>query len=53
MKSYVAVQKKLLTTIYAIWKNDTEFDPQYNIKMIKPAQKKVVPIKPELHQVQL
>ena len=25
MKSYVAVQKKLLTTIYALWKNNTAF----------------------------
>ena len=53
MKSYVAVQKKLLTTIYAMWKNDTEFDPQYHIKMINTTLKKVVPIKSELHQIQL
>jgi len=52
MKSYVAIQKKLLTTIYALWKNDTEFDPQYQIKMINPTLKKVVPIKPELLEVQ-
>lgn len=29
MKGYVAVQKKLLTTIYALWKNDSAFDPNY------------------------
>lgn len=29
MKSYVAVQKKLLTTIYALWKKDEVFDNNY------------------------
>jgi transposase len=29
MKSYVAVQKKLLTTIYALWKRGEKFDPKY------------------------
>lgn len=29
MKSYVAVQKKLLTTIYALWKKNTAYDPNY------------------------
>jgi len=29
MKSYVAVQKKLLTTIYALWKSDTPFNENY------------------------
>jgi transposase len=29
MKSYVAVQKKLLTTIYALWKKDEVFNPEY------------------------
>jgi transposase len=29
MKSYVAVQKKLLTIIYALWKKDEVFNPQY------------------------
>lgn len=51
MKSYVAVQKKLLTTIYALWKNDTEFDPKHQIKMQDPTLKKVVPIQSELRQV--
>ncbi len=32
MKGYVAVQKKLLTTIYALWKNDSAFDPHYSTK---------------------
>jgi transposase len=27
MKSYVAVQKKLLVIIYALWKNNTAYDP--------------------------
>ena len=29
MKAYTAVQKKLLTIIYALWKKDQAFDPQY------------------------
>ena len=29
MKSYVAVQKKILVFIYAIWKKDEAFDPDY------------------------
>lgn len=29
MKSYVAVQKKLLLIMYALWKNETEFDSNY------------------------
>lgn len=32
MKSYVAVQKKLLTTIYALWKKEEAFDPKYHLK---------------------
>lgn len=29
MKAYVAVQRKLLCLIYALWKKDTVFDPEY------------------------
>jgi transposase len=29
MKAYTAVQKKLLTIIYALWKKDQAFDPDY------------------------
>jgi transposase len=29
MKSYVAVQKKLLTTIYHLWKKNEEYNPNY------------------------
>ena len=32
MKSYVAVQKKLLITIYALWKKAEKFDPEYGAK---------------------
>ncbi len=32
MKSYVAVQKKILTYIFAIWKNDIQFQENYNIQ---------------------
>lgn len=30
MQAYVAVQKKILTIFYTIWKTDKAFDPQYN-----------------------
>ena len=30
MKGYVAVQKKLLITIFAMWKNNTAYDNDYN-----------------------
>ncbi|MBE9211100.1 IS110 family transposase [Nostoc sp. LEGE 06077] len=46
MKGYVAVQKKLLTKCYAIWKNDTQYDPNYNsnnVKEQKNMDKKIVP----------
>ena len=45
MKGYVAVQKKLLTLCYAIWKNDTEYDPNYsnNVKEHQNMDKKIVP----------
>lgn len=32
MKAYVAVQKKLLTTIFSLWKNNTAFDKSYKNK---------------------
>lgn len=31
MKSYVAVQKKLLVLIYALWKKGEAFDPEYHL----------------------
>ena len=31
MKGYVAVQRKLLSIIYALWKNDEAFDPTFGI----------------------
>ena len=30
MKSYVAVQKKLLILVYTLWKNNAPFDPDYD-----------------------
>lgn len=39
MKGYVAVQRKLLTLIYALWKNDTKYDSTYQ----HVPQKKVAP----------
>jgi len=30
MKSYVAVQKKLLVIIYSLWKNNQEYNPEIN-----------------------
>jgi len=50
MKSYVAVQKKLLTTIYALWKKDEEYNNDY--QQIEQANKKIVPDEQELLQVQ-
>jgi transposase len=35
MKSYVAVQKKLLTTFYALWKNNKAFIENYKSKISK------------------
>lgn len=32
MKGYVAVQRKLLCMIYALWKKDAVFDPKYGAK---------------------
>ena len=29
MKAYVAVQRKLLVLIYTLWKNETDYDPNY------------------------
>lgn len=46
MKGYVAVQKKLLTLCYAIWKNDVPYDPKYNsnnVKELENKDKKIVP----------
>ena len=31
MKSYVAVQKKLLIIIYALWKKDEAYRPEYQM----------------------
>jgi transposase len=39
MKGYVAVQKKLLTLCYALWKNDTAYDATYYTQQAK----KIVP----------
>ncbi len=39
MKAYVAVQKKLLILAFALWKGDTEYDPNYKEKQ----DKKIVP----------
>lgn len=41
MKGYVAVQRKLLTLIYALWKKDAPYEPAYEAI----AQKKVAPTK--------
>ena len=46
MKGYVAVPKKLLTLCYAIWKNDTQYNPNYNSNNVKEQEnmdKKIVP----------
>jgi len=38
MKSYVAVQKKLLTTIYHLWKKNEMYDPNYRINIQEQEQ---------------
>jgi len=32
MKGYVAIQRKLLCLIYALWKNNSPYDPTYSLK---------------------
>lgn len=32
MKAYVAIQRKLLCLIYALWKKDSVYDPAYSLK---------------------
>jgi transposase len=47
MKSYVAVQKKLLVMIYALWKNDVPFDEDYlktNTREEEQASTSLVPV---------
>ncbi len=46
MKAYVAVQKKLLTLSFAIWKSNEEYDPMHyanNVKEPENSDKKIVP----------
>jgi len=40
MKAYVAVQKKLLTTIYALWVNDTVYDNNYQQQIVDTRKNK-------------
>ncbi|MDF2854143.1 MAG: Transposase family protein [Sphingobacterium multivorum] len=41
MKSYVAVQKKLLVITYSLWKNDQEYDGKYKNKYNKQEEKEL------------
>ena len=41
MKGYVAVQKKLLTIIYALWKKDEAFDPNYKWVALGKSKKEI------------
>ena len=41
MKAYVAVQKKLLLIIYALWKNDTPYDKTFKVKPISVNEEQV------------
>lgn len=46
MKGYVAVQKKLLTLSFAIWKSNEEYNPMHyanNVKELESEAKKIVP----------
>ena len=49
MKSYVAVQKKLLVLIYTLWKKNESFDPTKN-GHVGEAHKKNSPGKTETTQ---
>lgn len=45
IKGYVAVQKKLLTLCYALWKKNLNYDPLYNSQHVKELEcqdKKIV-----------
>lgn len=42
MKGYVAVQKKLLTIIYALWKKNEAFDESYRPKMTSGNEESIV-----------
>lgn len=42
MKGYVAVQKKILTIIYTLYKKNEAFDPQYNNKKQDSALRQIV-----------
>lgn len=50
MKAYVAIQKKLLTLIYALWKKDEAFDPEYVYGSKEEAEKTAIDteLKPSL-----
>lgn len=39
MKSYVAIQKKILTTIYQLWKKNEAYNPNYQINIQEKEQK--------------
>ena len=41
MVAYVAVQKKLLTTIYALYKKGEWFDPNFNVKIVATTEQAV------------
>jgi len=41
MKSYVAVQKKLLVLIYALWKQDADFDENFKNKHTKEQEQEL------------
>ena len=64
MKSYVAVQKKILVMIYHLWKKNETYNPDYEINIQEKEQvftslsafeksKKVAPNKLRLHKVNL
>lgn len=44
MKSYVAVQKKMLTIIYALWKKNEAFEENYGLKKHTGEQAPVSPL---------
>jgi len=41
MKAYTAIQKKLLTIVYALWKKDQAYDPAYQHPIVKKAAREI------------
>ena len=52
MKAYVAIQRKILLLIYALWKKEEEYIPDYEEKKKSAAYKEAVAAKENTEQIQ-